>query len=213
MFTFKKCLNCPDWDACASCFTIVGEQHPGHGFVEVKDPATLKQYRSVQGAARSKLHHASCDACKEAIRGVRYKCMHPSCPDYDLCDRCEALPHPVHPPTHAFLKLRSPELPISLFRAPPAPAYQVPPPPPAPVAPAPRLPSPPSFLPVIETTLSEPPEVCVIDLSNLNLVPSSRCYCRNTLRLWRLSDLCPLCPALFRCHLSCLARHRSSRRS
>ncbi|OBZ79834.1 hypothetical protein A0H81_01514 [Grifola frondosa] len=27
-----KCLTCPDFDTCASCFTITPEQHPGHSF-------------------------------------------------------------------------------------------------------------------------------------------------------------------------------------
>ena len=33
--------------------------------------------------------------------------MHPGCPDYDLCEACEAHPIPLHPPSHPFLKLRS----------------------------------------------------------------------------------------------------------
>jgi len=32
--------------------------------------------------------------------------MHPDCPDFDLCENCEALPIPVHPLTHPLLKLR-----------------------------------------------------------------------------------------------------------
>ena len=33
--------------------------------------------------------------------------MHPSCPDFDLCSDCEALPIPVHPLNHPMLKLRT----------------------------------------------------------------------------------------------------------
>lgn len=33
--------------------------------------------------------------------------MHPSCPDFDLCADCEALPIPVHPVDHALLKIKS----------------------------------------------------------------------------------------------------------
>lgn len=47
--------------------------------------------------------------CHKHIVGVRYKCMHPSCPDYDLCADCEALPIAVHPPVHPLLKMRSPD--------------------------------------------------------------------------------------------------------
>ena len=35
--------------------------------------------------------------------------MHPDCPDYDLCQNCEALPIAVHPPTHPMLRIRTPE--------------------------------------------------------------------------------------------------------
>jgi next-to-BRCA1 protein 1 len=34
--------------------------------------------------------------------------MHPECPDYDLCENCEALPISVHPATHPLLKMRHP---------------------------------------------------------------------------------------------------------
>lgn len=33
--------------------------------------------------------------------------MHPECPDYDLCENCEALPIPVHPPIHPMLKMKT----------------------------------------------------------------------------------------------------------
>jgi len=36
--------------------------------------------------------------------------MHPECPDYDLCERCEAMPIPVHPETHPLLKMKSPDV-------------------------------------------------------------------------------------------------------
>ena len=55
-----------------------------------------------------KKHNATCDSCRQLIRGIRYKCMHPECPDYDLCDKCEALPIQVHPSNHPMLKMRCP---------------------------------------------------------------------------------------------------------
>ena len=42
------------------------------------------------------------------IQGIRYKCMHPACNDFDLCANCEAHPIPVHPTGHAMLKIRKP---------------------------------------------------------------------------------------------------------
>jgi next-to-BRCA1 protein 1 len=35
--------------------------------------------------------------------------MHPSCPDFDLCQNCEALPIPVHPSIHPLLKMKTPD--------------------------------------------------------------------------------------------------------
>ena len=62
--------------------------------------------------------------CTKTISGIRYKvcshrasflaknlilfqCMYPECPDYDLCENCEALPIPVHPPIHPMLKMKT----------------------------------------------------------------------------------------------------------
>jgi len=53
------------------------------------------------------VHDAMCNVCSSHIVGVRYKCMHASCADFDLCQSCEALPFPVHPPTHPLLKMKT----------------------------------------------------------------------------------------------------------
>lgn len=101
-----KCINCPDFDTCANCFKITGEQHPHHGFVRVSKTSDLMMRNTVTNTAA---HYASCDSCRKTIRGVRYKCMHPSCPDFDLCQNCEALPIPVHPSIHPLLKMKTPD--------------------------------------------------------------------------------------------------------
>ncbi|KZT72898.1 hypothetical protein DAEQUDRAFT_754913 [Daedalea quercina L-15889] len=99
-----KCLNCPDFDTCSSCFQITDEQHPGHGFVKITKPENLMMRNALNAQTA---HDARCDICNTAITGVRYKCLHPLCPDFDLCQSCEALPFPVHPATHPMLKLKN----------------------------------------------------------------------------------------------------------
>ncbi len=53
----------------------------------------------------SQIHdRVSCDGCNvNPIQGIRYKCS--SCPNFDLCEKCEA--DKSHP--HLFLKIRKPE--------------------------------------------------------------------------------------------------------
>jgi len=46
-----------------------------------------------------------CDGCGGSVVGIRYKCN--SCPDYDLCQTCEAKGG-VHDPSHVFLKIAKP---------------------------------------------------------------------------------------------------------
>lgn len=98
-----KCATCPDFDTCSSCFSITQEQHPGHSFVKLSNVDDYIQRDSTH------LHHhnATCDACNNPIIGVRFKCMHPDCPDFDLCEGCEAHPIAVHPDRHPLLKIKS----------------------------------------------------------------------------------------------------------
>ncbi|KAF8167336.1 hypothetical protein B0H34DRAFT_681448 [Crassisporium funariophilum] len=100
-----KCLNCPDFDTCTSCFRITDEQHPHHAFVKITKREDYIRRRPV---ARS-MHYATCNGCTKKIFGLRFKCMHPDCPDYDLCENCEALPIAVHPSNHPLLKMRAPD--------------------------------------------------------------------------------------------------------
>jgi len=98
-----KCFDCPDFDVCSSCYAIVPAQHPGHGFARLRDTSDLKL-----PSTPLSVHRASCNGCGKVIRGTRYKCMHASCKDFDLCASCEALPIPVHPIAHAMLNIRQP---------------------------------------------------------------------------------------------------------
>ncbi|KAI0828967.1 hypothetical protein BC628DRAFT_1482227 [Trametes gibbosa] len=99
-----KCLDCPDYDMCQLCYKIASEQHPGHGFVKVSEPAILMP----RNRDSDPMHNASCNACGHRIVGIRYKCMNESCRDFDLCESCEAHPIPIHPATHPLLKMKTP---------------------------------------------------------------------------------------------------------
>ncbi|KAF8634893.1 hypothetical protein AX15_000643 [Amanita polypyramis BW_CC] len=98
-----KCLVCPDFDTCASCFSITEEQHPNHSFIKLSHPTDY-----IHRAALRPRHRAVCDVCNAMIFGIRYKCLHPDCPDFDLCERCEGHPIPQHPEYHPLLKLKFP---------------------------------------------------------------------------------------------------------
>lgn len=103
-----KCLNCPDWDCCASCARSVSLTHPGHSFVKLHKPTDYVGNAALD--AKNNIDHpfVICDGCNTSIRGPRFKCMHPSCPDYDLCEKCESQPVAVHPEDHPMLKTKTP---------------------------------------------------------------------------------------------------------
>ncbi|KAJ7786588.1 hypothetical protein B0H16DRAFT_1490973 [Mycena metata] len=99
-----KCTDCPDFDTCSNCFSITREQHPHHSFVKLGNAADYIRREDTVPP----IHFVTCDGCNKTVSGVRYKCMHPECPDFDLCESCEAFPIPVHPDNHPLLKMRSP---------------------------------------------------------------------------------------------------------
>lgn len=103
-----KCLNCPDWDACSACAKLIPNVHPDHSFVKLHKPTDYVV--NAAWDAKNDVHHPFivCDGCNLTIRGPRYKCMHPDCPDYDLCVKCEAAPVAVHPESHPMLKTKTP---------------------------------------------------------------------------------------------------------
>lgn len=92
-----KCSVCPDYDLCERCEKVV--DHP-------KDHALI-QYRVALDP--EVVHHGiECDGCGVSpIRGPRFKCQ--VCPDYDLCQACEA--KGLHPSNHPMLKMKVPQPP------------------------------------------------------------------------------------------------------
>lgn len=103
-----KCLNCPDWDCCSSCSTSILDLHPGHSFVKISRPSDYVDPTGQTSRHGVRHPHIVCDGCDQSIRGTRYKCMHPDCPDYDLCENCEASPTTSHPRNHPMLKTKEP---------------------------------------------------------------------------------------------------------
>lgn len=111
-----KCLDCPDWDYCASCVVNARFIHPGHRFVPVYEP--LESPPSIRMRACSSPTHVGicCDgplchagrsgAFSSYIVGTRYKCA--VCYDTDFCANCEASPANTHNKTHPLIKFKTP---------------------------------------------------------------------------------------------------------
>ncbi|KAF8931717.1 hypothetical protein BGZ58_007460 [Dissophora ornata] len=96
-----KCFQCPDYDLCESCLPSAKSQHKDHTFIPIAYPGQVKVK-----VDQTPHYNVVCDGCNSDIYGVRYHCG--NCADYDLCGNCEALPEPVHDPSHIFLKIRKP---------------------------------------------------------------------------------------------------------
>lgn len=106
-----KCLDCPDWDYCSSCYVNASFVHPGHRFVPVYEPLVDRFY----GSSTKPVHHGICcdgPLCANPrsgggyIRGDRYKCA--VCHDTDFCAACEASPANMHNRTHPLIKFKTP---------------------------------------------------------------------------------------------------------
>ncbi|KAJ7715444.1 hypothetical protein DFH07DRAFT_974171 [Mycena maculata] len=98
-----KCADCPNFDTCSNCFSITREQRPHHAFIKLSKASDYIR----RGNPVAPMHFVTCNRCKKAIYRIWHKCMHPECPDFDLCDSCEVFPIPVHLDNHPLLKMCS----------------------------------------------------------------------------------------------------------
>ncbi|KAF4996861.1 hypothetical protein FGRMN_4247 [Fusarium graminum] len=111
-----KCLDCPDWDYCATCIRSAQLIHPSHRFAPIYEP--LPDVRARTPAA---VHVGICcdgplcsgsDVYPNYIRGTRYKCA--ICSDLDFCANCEASPTNSHNETHPLIQFKTPVRHISV---------------------------------------------------------------------------------------------------
>lgn len=98
-----------------------------------------------------------------------FQCM--VCPDYDLCEKCEAHPIPYHPPTHHLLKMRTPAVPVP-HRPGPTTVLVQPVPPPAPALPVEATPSP--VTPPLPPTIGHVPDGSLVP--DLNVLVEEPAY-------------------------------------
>jgi len=95
--TRYKCSVCPDFDLCQSCETA-GDHPDSHPLIKIKVPP---HERKPEPAVHE---NVICDGCgAKPIVGNRFKCT--VCPDYDLCDDCEAAGD-KHTADHPLLKMK-----------------------------------------------------------------------------------------------------------
>ncbi|KIP08955.1 hypothetical protein PHLGIDRAFT_126676 [Phlebiopsis gigantea 11061_1 CR5-6] len=107
-----KCLECPDFDFCNTCFAdprVRLTHDASHGFFALATPAMRSAYEAVRDARRGVEHPGvTCDGCARGVWGARWKCMR--CPDFDLCERCVSRTHVLaqHGFAHRFFPIEFP---------------------------------------------------------------------------------------------------------
>ena len=71
-----------------------------------KNDQTSSSSSSSSSSSTPQTHAVMCDNCETMITGIRFKCL--TCPDFDLCVKCEELSPSIHRPDHLFVKIRKP---------------------------------------------------------------------------------------------------------
>ncbi|OWZ68671.1 hypothetical protein AYX14_00879 [Cryptococcus neoformans] len=97
-----KCVSCPKFDLCRSCYQKVDEIHPAHAFLSLPDKPLLpietsrnalneSEQPNPEVAGPQLVRHpgAFCHNCLQDIVGPRFHCA--VCPSWDLCIQCEGI--------------------------------------------------------------------------------------------------------------------------
>ena len=117
-----KCVSCPKFDLCRSCYQKVNDIHPAHAFLLLPDkpvplagPSSLTtngyHARPVLPATQPVRHPGTfCHNCMQDIVGPRFHCA--VCPSWDLCIQCEGVVVPSgasgHTADHIMMKIPMP---------------------------------------------------------------------------------------------------------
>jgi len=116
-----KCSVCRDFDLCESCEAKGGVHDQHHPLLKISVPVRSQSCRRRGGwghprkfghghgfgnPPESDVHEGVvCDGCNDNVVGARFKCS--VCPNYDLCESCQAKGG-IHDPAHPLLKIASP---------------------------------------------------------------------------------------------------------
>jgi hypothetical protein len=84
------------------------ETHFSEVIYQAEPEVVVPVKEEVEAPKKRVVHSALCNNCEQGIVGLRYKCA--NCPDYDLCETCEAkhCVEPLHDVDHLFLKITRP---------------------------------------------------------------------------------------------------------
>ncbi|WVO18309.1 hypothetical protein L204_106024 [Cryptococcus depauperatus] len=92
-----KCVTCPKFNLCISCYQKVDEIHPTHAFLSLPDKPLprngplVRDMQMQESTASQLVRHpgAFCHNCLKDIVGPRFHCA--VCPSWDLCIQCESI--------------------------------------------------------------------------------------------------------------------------
>ncbi|KXS17150.1 hypothetical protein M427DRAFT_54806 [Gonapodya prolifera JEL478] len=87
-----KCLSCPDYDLCGSCYRFRGSVHGRHNFGLVYPPASLVQSRAPSQISRTEstfvVSPSTCSACRKTNLQEWLKCHTSGDHGHNLCEDC-----------------------------------------------------------------------------------------------------------------------------